>query len=153
MLLKLLFSMAAFCAGLIISMGVFSVLIAVSLIPRFAGRTNTADHILLYETFIVTGTILGGILTVFMDQLSFLPSGSYPLGYLNRFLPGIYGFFTGIFVGCLSIAIAEMLDAIPIFARRIGLPKGIGPAILSFACGKLAGSILYYYGKVFVSVF
>ena len=150
MLLKLFFCLASFCAGLI-SMGVFSVLIAVGLIPRFAGRTNTADHILLYETCIVAGTILGGILTVFWNQLPVLPPSPRLMAYLNRFLLGIYGFFTGIFVGCLSVAIAEMLDAIPIFARRIGLQKGIGLAILSFACGKLAGSILYYCGKVFVS--
>ena len=52
--------------------------------------------------------------------------------------------FAGMFVGCIAIAIAEMLNTIPIFLRRISLGKGAGILILSIALGKVLGSFLYY---------
>ena len=37
------------CSGTIIASGVAGLLIGLSIIPRYAGITHTADHILLYE--------------------------------------------------------------------------------------------------------
>lgn len=51
---------------------------------------------------------------------------------------------SGMFIGCLALAIAEMLDSIPIFARRISFRHGLGWAILGMAAGKLCGSLLYF---------
>ena len=56
----------------------------------------------------------------------------------------VFGLFAGIFVGCLALAIAEMLNTIPVFARRIGFRHGLGVAILAVALGKLAGSLIYF---------
>ena len=39
-------------SGLGVSGGVFTTLIAVGLIPRFAGKTHTAKHIFLYEEMV-----------------------------------------------------------------------------------------------------
>jgi stage V sporulation protein AB len=63
---------------------------------------------------------------------------------LGRVSQGVYGLFSGMFIGCLALAIAEMLDSIPIFARRIAFRHGMGLAILGMAMGKLAGSLLYF---------
>ena len=57
----------------------------------------------------------------------------------------LWGTFAGIFVGSLAMAIAEMLDTIPIFARRIALRHGLGIIVSSMAAGKLAGSLFYFY--------
>lgn len=153
MLLKILLSFAALCAGLIIAMGVFSVLIAVGLIPRFAGKTDTAKHIFLYEDLIVIGIVTGTFTSIYRDSISLAEwFEGIALWHIagNVFL-AVYGIFTGIFVGCLAVAIAEMLDAIPIFARRISFEKGIGFAILAVAFGKLAGSLLYYANALYLS--
>ena len=56
----------------------------------------------------------------------------------------VFGFFAGIFVGCLALAIAEMLNSIPIFSRRTGFRHGLGTALLFAALGKMAGSIFYF---------
>ena len=37
--------------------GVFTVLLAIGLTPRFAGKTGTADKILFYENSIIAGTV------------------------------------------------------------------------------------------------
>lgn len=62
------------------------------------------------------------------------------------------GFFAGCFVGCLALAIAEMLDSIPIFARRISFVKGVGVAVLTVAVGKTVGSLVYFGFKVYESM-
>lgn len=153
MLLKILLSFAALCAGLIIAMGVFSVLIAIGLVPRFAGKTNTANHIFLYENLIVAGIILGTFTSIYMDSFSVSKwfGTASALHIIGSVFLALYGIFTGIFVGCLAVAIAEMLDAIPIFARRISFEKGIGFAIFAVAIGKLFGALLYYGNALFVS--
>jgi stage V sporulation protein AB len=53
--------------------------------------------------------------------------------------------FAGIFVGCIAIAIAEMLNTIPIFVRRIRLGRGLGITLLAVALGKTVGALLYFY--------
>lgn len=126
-----------FSFGTLVSGGVFTVLIAVGLMPRFAGKTHTARHVFLYEEMVVFGTIIGCILSVFHIQFG-------NLGIPGQFLLGLYGLFAGIFVGCLALAIAEMLNSIPIFARRIAFRHGLGLAVISMALGKMAGSMIYF---------
>ena len=65
----------------------------------------------------------------------------------------LWGFFAGMFVGCLALAIAEMLNSIPIFARRIGFRHGLGVAIAAAAFGKLLGSLLYFAKGIYMSGF
>ena len=129
-------------AGVMISAGVFTVLLAVGLVPRFAGKTHTASKIFLYEEMVVAGTLAGNVCSVFNR---FFQHSYQWLGKVGgQILLAVYGVFAGIFVGCLALAIAEMLDSIPIFTRRIGFRHGLGWMILAVAAGKLIGSLLYF---------
>ena len=66
MLLRYVFlSVLGLSFGLMAAGGVFTVLIAVGLIPRFAGKTHTADHVLLYENMVILGTLFGGLVSVY----------------------------------------------------------------------------------------
>lgn len=127
--------------GFLASAGVFTVLVAVGLVPRFAGKTHTAGYILLYEEFVIWGTICGMLFSIFepVHQISkhLLTRIVFPAEI-------IFGFFTGCFVGCLALSIAEMLDSVPIFSRRIRMQWGIGVGILFVALGKMVGAMLYY---------
>lgn len=141
--------------GLLAAAGVFTVLVAVGLVPRFAGKTHTANKVFLYEEMVVSGTIVGSFLSIFTrySQLAAFWQGKFPqfmdlwlmLGWI---LQGIFGLFCGMFVGCLALAIAEMLDSIPIFARRISFRHGIGLAVISIALGKLCGSLFYFISEL-----
>ena len=141
--------------GFVVSGGVFTVLISVGLMPRFAGKMHIAEHIFTLEGMVVLGTIAGDFLSVFSDYghigkwiFSHEVFGAgrteaiwYVAGSIGLIL---FGGFSGIFVGCLALAIAEMLNTIPIFSRRIGFRHGLGVAILAVALGKLAGSLIYF---------
>lgn len=134
--------------GLMVAGGVFTVLFVVGMIPRFAGKTDTARYELLYEEFIIAGSIVGCILSIFSFPFMFgewmrlLPEVVYEIVSFTVLV--IIGIFSGIFVGCLALALAEMIDSIPIFTRRMGFRHGIGVAVISTALGKLCGSVLYF---------
>ncbi len=141
--------------GLLAAAGVFTVLAAVGLVPRFAGKTHTAREIFAYENMVVLGTIVGGFASLFPE---YIQAGAF----LQQYFPGLTGLwdvlgtaiqamtglFAGMFVGCLALAIAEMLDSIPIFARRISFRHGLGLAVLGMAAGKLCGSLFYFFAEL-----
>jgi stage V sporulation protein AB len=58
---------------------------------------------------------------------------------------GVFGIFSGIFVGCWALALAEVLNVFPIFLRRINVTKGIGFVILGIAIGKVLGALVYFF--------
>lgn len=158
---KFLLAVIGVSAGLIVSAGVFTVLISVGLIPRFAGKMHVAKKVFVLEEMVVFGTLIGSFFSIFSDwgQVgAFVKNralfGAVTMGVWNvagTVFMILFGLFAGIFVGCLALAIAEMLNTIPVFARRIGFRHGLGVAILSVALGKLCGSLIYFTQQVFLN--
>lgn len=141
--------------GLLAAAGVFTVLVAVGLVPRFAGKTHTARKAVLYEEMVIFGTLAGSFLSIFTRYCQFgawwqsrFPEQEGLLQGIGIFWQGVFGLFAGMFIGCLALAIAEMLDSIPIFARRVSFRHGIGLAVLSMAAGKLCGSLIYFWTEL-----
>ncbi len=129
-------------AGLLISFGMFTVLFVIGMIPRFAGKTHTGDKIIWYEESVIWGSVIGGIFSLFYPWIDI---GSYMGEQGSLTALGFSGFFAGVFVGCLALAIGEMLNTIPIFTRRIGFRHGLGLAVTSMALGKFAGSLYFFW--------
>ena len=148
-------------AGLIVSAGVFTVLISVGLIPRFAGKMHVADRVFVLEEMVICGTLVGSFFSIYgrwamigsfvrEHTLFGLEATEGVWRFAGTLIQIIFGLFAGIFVGCLALAIAEMLNTIPVFARRIGFRHGLGIAIFSVAMGKLIGSIIYFTQRIFI---
>lgn len=135
-------------SGSLVSGGVFTTLIALGLLPRFAGKTHTARHVLSYEDAVILGTWFAMIVTVWPRCEGVLKEIGRRIPLIVPFLFGGGGFFSGCFVGSMALAIAEMLDGIPIFARRISLKRGVGVAVLGVAVGKIIGSLLYFWFEI-----
>lgn len=160
LLQQILLGVIGISSGLIVSAGVFTVLISVGLIPRFAGKMHVARKIFVLEEMVVFGTLFGGFLSVFSEwgmvgafvrkhvQPDSSAAGAWHL--IGTVFLLVFGVFAGIFVGCLALAVAEMLNTIPIFARRIGFRHGLGIAILAVALGKFVGSLIYFTQQVFL---
>lgn len=147
--------------GLLSSAGVFTVLASVGLIPRFAGKMHVAKKIFVMEEAVIFGTLAGGIGSLYSDKLKvgefllqsriFGEDSQMVVQVAGTVFLMIFGLFSGMFVGCLAFAIAEMLDSIPIFARRAGFRHGLGIAISAAAAGKLLGSLLYFAKGIFLT--
>lgn len=144
-------------AGVLVTNGIAMVLAVVGLLPRVIGKSQTQDRVMLYENMIIAGTVFGGTSSVIKEVsrgirwLFTSVSDSIIREILENAGLIIFGLFAGMFVGCLALAIAEMLNSIPILARRIGFRHGIGLAVTSMAFGKLVGSLLYFLNEALQS--
>ena len=131
--------------GMLVSSGVLTVFISVGLIPRFAQKTKTASQICFYENMVILGTIFGCITTVFYSFLKI----QFEVGLPGLIFLGTFGLFGGMFEGCVALAIAEMLDSIPIFTRRAGFHQGIRIFVAAVALGKVTGSLFYFINSMY----
>lgn len=126
------------CAGGMIASGIFAFLVIIGVFPRLISKTKTKAHILLFESMIITGGILGN----FLDMYKF----SLPIGpVFGMFFLIAMGAAMGIFVGSLVMSLAETSKSIPIISRRLRLSMGLQYIIIAFAVGKLIGSLSYFY--------
>ncbi|MBS5128938.1 MAG: stage V sporulation protein AB [Lachnospiraceae bacterium] len=130
---QILLGMIGFSGGVAIAGGLFSFIIGLGVISEFADRTRTGDKVLLYEECVALGGIFGNIF--FLYRLN-IPGGMV-------LLP-IFGLCAGIFVGCWSMALAEILNIFPIFVRRVKILKGIPWLIAGIAFGKGIGAVIFY---------
>lgn len=151
-----LMAVMSFSFGSLAAAGVFTVLTAIGLVPRFAGKTHTNKYVFLFENMIIAGTIVGSFFSIWPQYSMFGPALMQngmvnPKVYevIGNILMAAYGVFSGMFVGCLALAIAEMLDSIPILTRRIGFRHGLGMAVLSMALGKVVGSIAHFVFQIY----
>ncbi len=126
--LAILFAVGMTGSGLVAA-GVFALVVKVGVISRMVARTKTAVDIKWYEDVILLGATLGNTYAVFQPEWSFS---------IWLLLPA--GFFFGCFTGCLSLALAETVNAFPVFARRAKLTMGLSYLVLALALGKFAAS-------------
>lgn len=125
---------ASFGGGVLVAAGVVALLVGLGIITRFVGISHTAKHNRLYETAIFLGGLFGNLLTVY--EL-YVPVGRFGLALL--------GICAGIYVGGWIMALAEVIRIFPVYARRLGITKGISVIVIAIAMGKTAGSLLHFY--------
>lgn len=131
---QILMALIGLSAGSIVAGGLFGFVVSLGIVSDFADRTGTANRIGLYEDAIAVGGILGNLVLLY----------DIPLTAISP-LMGVFGIFSGIFVGCWALALAEVLNVFPIFLRRINVTKGIGFVILGIAIGKVLGALVYFF--------
>lgn len=130
----LLLAFAGISAGGIVAAGVFAFLAIIGVFPRLIGKTGTKSKIMLYETVIIIGGVLGNISDLF----------EFPIHAGGNLFLAVFGAAVGIFVGCLVMSLAETLKALPVISRRIHLAVGLQYLILSLGIGKMIGALLYF---------
>ncbi len=129
---NIVLAIIGFSSGIVVAGGIFAFIAIIGVVPRLAQRTKTVKNITCYENSIVAGGIFGCISMVFDISIK--------IGFLSV----IPAAAVGVFVGCIAVSIAEVLDVIPVFMRRARLKNGIQAFVLSIAFGKAAGSLIYF---------
>ena len=128
---------ASFLAGSAVSAGTFAFIIVIGIMPRILRRSKMTD-VLLLKNVIIAGVIAGNLLSLWDKKLFTFP---YLVGHL---IVVVYGVCTGMFVGCMSVALAEILHTFPIIFRRTKLKIGLSAVVYAMAAGKLLGSLFYF---------
>lgn len=120
--------------GLSVASGSFAIAVKLGIIPQMASKSGTAKRIITYENATILGGIAGNIISVF-TQIRF------PAGHV--FL-ALFGISAGIFVGCMAVALAEIINAYPILYRRVKLKMGLEWMVATIAVGKMCGCLFYF---------
>ncbi len=115
--------------GFVVAAGVYAFITLIGVLTRLAVRTNTANRILLYEDLVVLGAAIGNIVLLFEVKL--------PFGIVGLI---IFGLFSGSFIGCLAVALEEVLQVFPVLTYRVRLKTGIPIIVLCLAIGKGLGA-------------
>lgn len=127
------------CSGTGIAAGTFAFLLVIRVIPRMVQKAKLEHRIIYMENIVCRGLIFGTILSLFTWKKKWL------FDLFGKTLLTIYGMSAGIFVGCLAVALAEILDVFPIFFRRIHLDEKYGqPLLFIMAMGKMIGSLFFF---------
>ncbi len=130
---QILLAIVGLSGGVVVSAGLFALIVEIGVISDFADRTHTADHILLYEDCTALGGILGNLIFLF----------KWPIPFQTVALP-LFGLLSGVFVGCWAMGLAEILNVFPVFIRRIKIVRYTTAFVISIAVGRGAGALLYF---------
>ena len=122
-----------FGSGLVVAGAVYAFITIVGVVPRLAQKTRTTGQIRGYETALLAGGVFGTLAGIFRF---YLPIGGVGVAVISM--------ANGIFIGCLAMSLAEVLNVIPIFSRRARLQRGMFFLVLAIAAGKLVGALLYF---------
>ena len=127
----------ALASGGAIATAVMAVIAALGAAPRLAQKTSTERYLKTYETAIALGGVLGAVTHLFSFSLDL------PL-IPGNILMVLIGLAIGVFYGCMAMSLAEVLDVLPILTRRSRIKYGLRVIIISLACGKLVGALVYF---------
>lgn len=131
---QIFMALVGFSCGLGVAGGLFALIIALGLVAEFADQTHTAKYIFWYEDAVAAGGILGNVVSVYRLMI--------PVGTIGA---GIFGIFSGIFVGAWAMALTEIVNIVHIFTRRIDMRRGLALVIGVMALGRTVGSLIFYY--------
>lgn len=119
--------------GLAVGSGMVAFITVLDIIPRLAQLVKGFQYIrwfqrsLVFGAFTFTWIDLRGIIIHF-------PS----------FVMTILGLFSGIFIGMLAAALTEVLNVLPILAKRLKMTDAIFFLLMAMVFGKITGSLFHW---------
>lgn len=120
--------------GFSVAAGTFALIAGLGLVPRLAGKTSVASYVVPLENAVIYGGVFGAVIALF-EQI--------PLR-IGCWFTVLYGLSAGVFIGCLAVALAEVLNVFPLMFRRAGIKQGLNLMVFFFALGKTAGALYYF---------
>lgn len=121
-------------SGVAVGSGLVAILVVLSIIPRLTQLTHSRAYLRRYEAAVVCGAL--GF--TWMDMFSLTCQ-------LNSLVVIGFGLFAGSFVGMLAAALTEVVNVIPIMAKRLGLEAYVLGLLMAMIFGKVVGSLVGWF--------
>lgn len=130
----LIFQLAAvfvgLAGGIAVGSGMVAFLIVLDIIPRLVQLSRSPGMIRWYEFSVISGSLLFTIIDFFDWRME-----------ISIFFVGIFGLFAGGFIGMLAGALTEIINVLPILAKRVGLEEYMIGLLMAMVLGKVLGSL------------
>lgn len=130
-LMQLFVMLLGLSGGLAVGSGLVAFLIILDLIPRLAQLAYAYRLSFWFESAVICGSMYWTFAD-FMDWNLFLPKAVFLT---------IAGLMTGIFVGMLAGALTEVMNVLPILAKRMNLSDYLVGLVMAMVLGKTLGSL------------
>ncbi|MBA4537300.1 stage V sporulation protein AB [Bacillus aquiflavi] len=134
MTIKILFVIfSGFAGGLAVGAGFVAFLTVLGIIPRLTQLSKTMKMIHSYEWAVVLGVVSGTIVGLW--EIEF---------HLTSLLLIPLGLFGGTFIGMIAAALTEVLNVLPILAKRVRVDGKIIILLMAIVFGKIFGSLFQW---------
>jgi stage V sporulation protein AB len=117
--------------GLAVGSGMVAFLVVLDVLPRLAQITRSYHLIRWYEGAVIAGSLVFTLTDFFNISFSLFPLSA-----------AVFGLFAGGFVGMLAGALTEVINVLPILAKRIGMGSFMVWLLMAMIFGKVLGSLL-----------
>jgi stage V sporulation protein AB len=132
-LVDLLFIVIGLAGGIAVGSGFVAFITVLDIVPRLVQITKTLRFIRVYEM-----SIVGGVL--FFTWIDFREW----VFHITPWITPVLGWFMGMFVGLLAAALTEVINVIPILAKRMRMQNRLAYLLMAMALGKVAGSLVQW---------
>ncbi|AFC29832.1 Stage V sporulation protein AB [Paenibacillus mucilaginosus 3016] len=123
--------------GLAVGSGLVAFLVVLDIIPRLAQITRSYYRIRWYEGAVILGALFFTLTDFFEWEYGLFPLAS-----------SLFGLFSGCFIGMLAAALTEVINVLPILAKRIGMERYIIWLLMAMILGKVLGSMVDWLGVI-----
>lgn len=120
--------------GIAVGGGIIALFIVLDVIPRLAQVTGSYDKVHWYEGAMVSGAFIGTVADFYQWHIH----GPW-------LISGFIGLLNGVFVGLLAAALTEVLNVLPILAKRLRMQHYLFGLLLAMVFGKVAGSLFEFF--------
>jgi len=124
-------AVAGLAGGVAVGSAFVALLIVLDVVPRLVQLTRAYRRSIVFESALLSGTLFWCAADLFHWET--------PLPAAVLFVPSL---LSGIFVGMMAAALTEVLNVIPIFAKRLRLDRYLFALLMAMVLGKVAGSIV-----------
>lgn len=133
MLKNILLIIIGFGGGVTVGSAAAAFIALLEVVPRLVQISDTRHHIKTYEYTLTFGFVIFTLIYFSEFHLS-----------INKYIAVPVGFLYGSFIGMFSSALAEVLNVIPVLAKKIKLKDNLTYIIYTLMFGKVIGSIYYF---------
>jgi stage V sporulation protein AB len=116
--------------GVTVGSGIVAFLIVLDIIPRLTQLTRSWQYVYAYEIAVISGSLV----FTWID-FSSIRFHLFPLG------AAFLGLCAGCFIGMLAGALTEVINVLPILAKRLGMGSYMIWLLMAMILGKVFGSL------------
>ncbi|MGR5985033.1 stage V sporulation protein AB [Bacillus cytotoxicus] len=125
--------MIGLAGGLAVGGGYVAFLAVLGVIPRLVQLTKSWKYIQVFEWAVIGGTLVGAWCS--LRNITF---------QISQYWLIVLGIFCGTFIGMLATALTEVLNVLPILAKRIRIDEKIVLLLIALVLGKVVGSLFHW---------
>ncbi|GGE10868.1 stage V sporulation protein AB [Marinithermofilum abyssi] len=119
--------------GLAVGSGFVAFLTVLDIVPRLTVFSRGRRYVRSYEWAFVAGALAATWVDLRDWSAAFSPLGTVPVGFL-----------AGCFVGLLAAALTEVINVLPILAKRLQMQKFVLYLLMAMVFGKILGSLFQW---------